>query len=552
MSLDYLEKGRGAKVRHEARDKIARTGAREFKWEKKGLSRHGKIIAFIEELPVTKGILRGKPMRLLPRQKQFIREFYFNGPRAKRKYNLAVKSEPKGNGKTGLLSGLALCHLIGPEAEDRGEVFSAAIDREQAALLFAEMVAILREVPEYMACVNIRHDRKKMQVVKRFKDHPGLWSTYSALSKDAGSAHGLAPSLWVYDELAQAKTRELLDNLINGMGKRDDSMGIVISTQAPSDDHPLSQLIDEGLSGSKTSIYVMLDAAPEDADPFDPAVWKACNPALGHFLNKKEFQIAAERARLNSAHEASFRNLRLNQRIAPDVDRLIAPSDWKALAVPPFDLNKFVGRECIGALDLSKTTDLSSLVLVFPDKKGNYDIVPFFWTPQGQLQNRLAAEKERLEEWIRRGFIEATPGLVVRYDFIARKIQELQSKFRIKVIAYDNWYFEDLQIELTQIGLTNLPVEPFTQGHSKAMAPAVKFFQECAATGRLRHPGNPMLTASVVNAVVILDKSGNPMLDKSKSQGPVRIDGAVATVMALGTARRFVAEPARDFKMMFI
>ena len=44
------------------------------------------------------------------------------------------------------------------------------------------------------------------------------------------------------------------------------------------------------------------------------------------------------------------------------------------------------------------------------------------------------------------------------------------------------------------------------------------------------------------------------MLDKSKSNrsGPVRIDGAVALVMAFGTAYRLMAEPAREFSMMFI
>ena len=214
------------------------------------------------------------------------------------------------------------------------------------------------------------------------------------LSKDAGSAHGLAPSLWIYDELAQSKTRELLDNLINGMGKRDDALGIVISTQAPTDDHHLSQLIDEGLSGQNPNTLVMLDAAPEDADPYDPAVWRACNQALGKFLNEKEFAIAAERARTNPALEASFLNLRLNQRVSPSPDCLITASQWKGLAGASAKLEDYAGRECIGGLDLSQTTDLSALVLVFPTDKSStatFDIVPFFWTPMDKLKQRSRA-----------------------------------------------------------------------------------------------------------------------------------------------------------------
>ena len=53
--------------------------------------------------------------------------------------------------------------------------------------------------------------------------------------------------------------------------------------------------------------------------------------------------------------------------------------------------------------------------------------------------------------------------------------------------------------------------------------------------GRNRAPD-----CGVLNAVVAMDRAGNPMLDKSRSRR--RIDGAVAAVMALGTARRFVGE----------
>jgi len=110
------------------------------------------------------------------------------------------------------------------------------------------------------------------------------------------------------------------------------------------------------------------------------------------------------------------------------------------------------------------------------------------------------------------------------------------------VIAYDRWRIEDLKHDLAELDL-ELPIEPFGQGHSKVMAPAIEYFTECCVTGRLRHGGNPALTASVLSAVVVSDRAGNPMLDKSRSRrGVGRIDGAVACVMALGTARRFVTE----------
>lgn len=501
--------------------------------------RAGQVIAFLEYLPVTKGILAGKSMTLLPDQREFVREIYSAPPRAKRKIKLAIKSEPKGNGKTGLTAGLALCHLLGPEAEERGEVYSAAIDRPQAAILFAEMEAIIERRPAFRSRVRIVRHIKKIEVLSG----AGEGSIYEALSSDARRAHGLAPSLWIYDELAQAKTRELLDNLMQGMSKRAEALGVVISTQAPDDEHPLSQLIDDAISEAdnpERTTYLQLHAAPADADPFDPEVWKACNPAFGIFLDAADFAAAADRAKRRTLFLPAFRNLRLNQRIdAAEEERLVTASDWKRGAVP-IDLAELEGRACFGGLDLSVKHDLTALVLAFPGEDGSFDIVPFFWTPEGQLKNRHGPEGERFRTWIDAGLIEVIPGDVIRYSQVAVKLAELAERFQIVSIAYDKYHFEYLKVELDEIGADDLPFEPFGQGHSRAMAPAIQFFIECAMDGRLRHGGHAVLTASVVNAVVIPDRAGNPMIDKpaSNRRGPVRVDGAQALVMALGTAQR--------------
>src|SRR4029077_2954095 len=133
-------------------------------------------------------------------------------------------------------------------------------------------------------------------------------------SADSRRAHGLAPSFWAYDELAQTKDRNLLDNLQTAMGKRTRSLGVVISTQAADDDHPLSQLIDDVTTGADRSMVVHLLTAPVDADLFDADVIRSVNPAFGKFLDEADVLAEAERARRMPSFESAFRNLRLNQR----------------------------------------------------------------------------------------------------------------------------------------------------------------------------------------------------------------------------------------------
>jgi len=542
-------RGQGAGLRNQAQAELDERPARRFPWLRRGLGRAERVIAFLEFLPITKGPLAGKRMKLLPEQLRFVRAVYATDRKGLRKVRIGVKSEPKGNGKTGLVAGLCLCHLLGPEAEPRGEVYSAAIDRQQAALIFAEMEAILHQVPEFLVRVNISRFMKRMEVLEGVGDA----STYEALSADARRAHGIAPSLFAYDELAQAKDRVLLDNLINGLGKRKEALGIVISTQAPDDEHPLSQLIDDGLTGADPSIYVQLTAAPEDADPFAEATWLACNPALGKFLSLQEMHEAAERARRIPAFEPAFRNLRLNQRIdASEERRLIPRREWE-LCEGPVDRDELLGRSCYAGLDLSGKQDLTSFTLVFPDDEAEtgYDILPFFWTPEGAMAARRLREQDFLKRAIADGFVTAVPGPTIRYRYMAQQIGELRRRYDIRVIAFDPWRIDDFKQDMTDEGIDDLPLEPFIQGW-KSFGPAIEYFAELATTARLRSAANPVLRACVTTAITITDTAGNLKIDKdaSNNSAMVRIDGAVTLVMALGIAKRFVGEAPLDVMAM--
>ena len=193
-------------------------------WRRKGLSRAQQVVRFLESLPVTKGHLAGKPMRLLPSQREFIEAVYGNiDAQGRRVVRMAVLSEPRGNGKSGLLAALSICHLLGPMALDRGAVFSAAIDRNQASILFDEMRAIIQAVPEMEIRTNIMKHWKKIEVLSG----AGAGSVYEALSSDARRGHGLAPSFFVFDELGQMKDRELLDALMTAMGKQPQSWALL-------------------------------------------------------------------------------------------------------------------------------------------------------------------------------------------------------------------------------------------------------------------------------------------------------------------------------------
>jgi phage terminase large subunit-like protein len=327
-------------------------------------------------------------MRLLERQIAFVRAIYRDDAAVR----IGIDSAPRGNGKTGLTAGLALAHLLGPESELRGEIYSAAVDKTQSGKLFSELEAIILAVPEFAARTNCQRFHKRIEVLSG----DGAGSTYESLSADARKGHGLAPSLWIYDELAQVADSELLDNLETALGKRTRSLGLIISTQAESDDHRLSKMIDDGLSGVDPSIVVHLLAAPAEADAFDEATVRAVNPALGVFLNEKDVLADMRKAQRIPAFEGRYRNRRLNQRVDANTENRIVPVQvWNACN-GAVNRAALAGRRCYGGLDLSGKHDLTALVLVFPsdDAEPVYDVLPILWTPHGQLNSRTPRERE--------------------------------------------------------------------------------------------------------------------------------------------------------------
>ena len=227
----------------------------------------------------------------------------------------------------------------------------------------------------------ITEQRKRIEVL----EGPGRGTIYASLAADHGPALGLAPTLWVYDEMGSTKDRRLFDALLSASRKRARTLGVIISTQAEADDHHLSVLIDAALAGRAPGVVCQVISAPTDTDPFDLETIRECNPALGIYLDESDLVEQAEMAKQIYAQEPGFRRYRLNQRVRTDADaRLIDAATWNRGAVPVIEQN-LIGEPCTAGLDLSAKHDLTAFLLAFPSSDGTFDIVCRFWTPLGQL-----------------------------------------------------------------------------------------------------------------------------------------------------------------------
>lgn len=424
-----------------------------------------------------------------------------------------------------------LAHLVGPEAVQNGEIFSAANDREQAAQVFMMARQMVEADAELSGMVKAVPSTKTLACY-------GNGSFFRALSAEAGTKHGKNPTVVIYDELAQAKSRELYDVLDTAMGARQEPLFIVISTQSPDPQHILSQLIDDGLSGRDPTTVCHLYEVTDEADVFDAREWKKANPALGDFRSLEDFKVQAARAKRMPSFESTFRNLYCNQRVDASAP-LVSRTEWVACRAD-WPLIKDGERVFLG-LDLSSTTDLTALAILSADDGDR--VAAQFWKPGDLVEEHTRRDRADYKTWAAQGWIDTPPGRAINYDFVAERLAELHIRYRISGLAFDRWRIEQLKQRLDAVGLEcwvdgkDEPVEgalrmvPWGQGF-KDMAPAIDALEIAVTERTFQHDGNPVLTMCFANAMPVQDAAGNRKLDKSKSR--LRIDGAVAVVMAKG------------------
>ena len=469
------------------------------------------VVNFIEQLRHTKGEFYNQPFALIDWQERIIRDV-FGTIRADgyRQFNTAYIEISKKSGKSELAAAVAL-YMLCADGEQRAEVYGCAADRRKRC--------------------DIRPSRKTIL----FKPTNSI---YKALSADVAGKSGVNVSALIFDELWVQKDRKFFDMMTKGTSDaRKNPLHFIITT-AGNDTHSicyeLHQKAMDIISGRKVdpTFYPCIYGAEENEDWTDPEVWKKANPSLGITIGIDKVQAACNSARQNPGEENAFRQLRLNQWVKQAV-RWMPMEKWDKCAFA-VDEEMLEGRVCYGGLDLSSTTDITAFVLVFPptDEDDKYYVLPYFWIPEDNISLRVRRDHVPYDIWEKQGFLQTTEGNVVHYGYIEKFIERLGERFNIREIAFDRWGAVQMVQNLEGMGFT---VVPFGQGF-KDMSPPTKELMKLTLEQRIAHGGHPVLRWMMDNIFIRTDPAGNIKADKEKSTE--KIDGAVATIMALDRAVR--------------
>ncbi len=496
----------------------------------KALTRGEKVCAFIETYCVIpQGDHVGKPMVLEPFQRKFITEVYDNPVGTRRAY-LSIARK---NGKTGLIAGILLAHIAGPEARQNAQIVSGAQSKDQAAVVFDLARQMVEMSPKLSRVVRVMPSGKRLVGLARNV-------SYRALSAEGKTAHGLSPVLAILDEVGQVEgpRDDFISAITTSQGAYSNPLLIAISTQAPTDADLFSIWLDAQKNAPDPRVVSHLYCAPADCALDDRKAWAAANPALGKFKALGDLELEARNAQEMPANEPEFRNYSLNQRVEAS-SPFVSRSTWESNSGDPGQVD---GKRVYGGLDLSSVNDLTALVLL--DEAGG--VHPSFWLPEHGLIEKSKKEHVPYDLWKSQGHLYTTPGMAIEYEFVAEYLRGVFDRCQVVALGFDRALFNHLRPWLVKAGFSEKELErfiPFGQG-TLSMTPALRELEVKLLNRQLKHGGHPVLTMCAHNAVVVGD-SGARKFDKGKQRG--RIDGMTALANAVGVMPT-EAPPKKQFQ----
>lgn len=487
-----------------------------------------RVLEYLQTLTVTQGQGAGEPLQVLPWQRRFIREVL------RPEHRLSALSVARGNGKTTILAALACAYLVGPLAQQRGEIVLVAASFDQARIAYDHVLAFLaveQGDPDWrIADSSTRAEATHLPTGARIKARGALPRT----------AHGLAPALVLADEPAQWNPRSsetMLSALTTALGKVPGSRMIALGTRPADPEHWFQRWLDG--SGSD---YALSYAPGPDADPMKMATIRAANPSLGHMPELKALILRdRERARGSPAAMASYQALRLNAGVSDThYSYLLDPDTWRACesdALPPPD------GPCVWGMDLGATAAMSAVAAYWP-RTGRLEVMAAF-----PGEGMTLAERGRRDgvadaylDMERRGELITTPGRTVD---VARLCAEAHDRYGPPVaVASDRWREGELLDGLEEAAVPAADWSARGMGY-RDQGDDVRRFQRRAIDGQIHTPESHLMRRAMSGCRVSVDPAGNQKIAKSGAgrSSMHRDDACVAAVMAVAEGdRRMAAE----------
>lgn len=497
------------------------------------MSAASRAIRFLQSLSVPEGPSAGRPLKLAPFQKQFVKGALADG------VSVAALSIGRGNGKTALSAGIALGALLGKwDAQPRREILVAARTRDQGRIAWDFVAGLSRYLPD--AERNRLTFRRAPRLEIAYRDEGGE-HLLKVIAADGRSALGTAPTLCLMDERGhwQADAGDALEHaLLSGLGKRG-GRALIISTSAPDDTHPFSKWLDEAQEGVYRQEHRPAPSLP--ADDLESLI--LANPGakcgIGSSLEWLQAQARRAIARGGSALN-TFRLYNRNERVAGETrDLLLTVDEWLACEVS--ELPQRSGPVVIG-IDLGGSASMSAAAYYWPET-GRLEVRGAFPGKPSLLNRGLNdGVGDRYQQMADRGELSTLGEATVPVaPWLVEVVRHVEGE-RIAAITADRYKQAEIGEAIDRAAI-RAPIMWRGQGFKDGGEDCERFRRACF-DGAVKSLPSLLLRSAFADAVTLRDPANNLKLAKARSNG--RIDAAAASVLAVAEGARIMARPQRN------
>lgn len=445
-----------------------------------------------------------------------------------RRFRIAHVEIARGNAKSAMASQCAI-YMLALDNPNGNQISTVATKKDQARIVLDSARNMARKNQSF---------RKKtgVKVFAHSIIHQKSNSIVRALASEHSGLDGLNDVLAVCDEL-HAMKRDTFDVIYSGMSKRADSLTLCITT-AGSDVHSVG--CSQSSYGKKVALgevnddqfFSVIYTLDEGDDWEDEKVWIKPNPNLGVSVDITTLKAKVRKAQETPADINNIKIKHMNQWIA-EAKAFFDLAAWDKCYDPTLKIENFKGRPCRTGLDLASHIDITSLGAVFREnkntqnsitgKESTYAVFDRSYIPEDTAR----MEKNDLyDDCIKNGFLIATKGAAINYDYIREECEAFAKDHRIIECLYDSWNATETaqklssKIEMVKIAMN---VANFSEPMKKLDA----YIRE----GKIRHNGSPLLRWCLGNVVAVEDHNSN--VYPRKSHVKLKIDPIIAILMAL-------------------
>lgn len=268
-------------------------------------------------------------------------------------------------------------------------------------------------------------------------------------------------------------------------------------------------------------------------------LWQKSNPSIGVVKTWSYLRDRVDEARQSKADRMFVLSKDFNFKVSNSTAWLDR-SDYEYEA--PFDIEDFRNGFCLGAVDLSETTDLTNakVLLMRKDDKRKY-ILSHYWIPQSKLtesDDKTAGAK--YEEWAQAGLMTICEGNDNDLSLVADWFFSLQEKYGVRLLkcGYDQRFKRDWVNRMEYYGWNDRE-DLIMINQSPDVLHTANCQVEADLKARQIYGFTEIDKWCLGNAALKVDGRGKSLVVKIDNMRARKIDGAVAMVILQETYNRY-------------